>query len=65
VAFTAAYGPGRLTMRIPLTDIGSPPAGARLRYPVALSGTDSGVDDVAGPTDDYTVAQHCTGPAPP
>jgi len=57
--FPARYANHELIMTIPLTAIGSPPLGARLRHPVALSGTDTDVDDVAGPTYDYTVGQRC------
>lgn len=59
INFPAAYGSGELTMTIPLSDIGSPKVGDRLRYPVALSGVDGNSSDVAGPTYDYTVGQRC------
>jgi hypothetical protein len=57
--FTPVYSPGLLTMTIPLSAIGSPHVGDRLRYPTALSGTDGDAGDVAGPTYDYTVGQRC------
>jgi kumamolisin len=59
VTFPARYDGHALIMTIPLSAIGSPPRGARLGEPVAISGSDGGVDDVAGPQYDYTVGQRC------
>jgi hypothetical protein len=57
--FPARYEGHALIMTIPLSDIGSPPRGARLGEPVAVSGSDGGAEDVAGPQYDYTVGQRC------
>jgi hypothetical protein len=57
--FPAKYEGHSLVMTIPLSAIGSPPRGARLSYPVAMSGSDLSTEDVAGPQYDYTVGQRC------
>lgn len=64
---TAVTRPGVLTITVPLAGIGSPRAGTRLRYPVALSGVTAGTDvtepvdiaDVAGPDRDHLVGGRC------
>jgi hypothetical protein len=55
----ARYDDHALIMTVPLAAIGSPPPGARLSYPVAVSGSNGGAEDVAGPENDYTVGQRC------
>jgi hypothetical protein len=64
----AAYGPGTLTVTVPLSDIENPRAGERLQYPVATSGVLTAVpgvlaipdvQDAAGPDRDQVLSEHC------
>jgi subtilase family serine protease len=50
---------GTVVMTVPLSLIGSPAPGDRFSDPIATAGSNFGPDDVAGPTNDYTVGQRC------
>jgi subtilase family serine protease len=50
---------GTVTMTVPLSAVGSPKVGDRFSYPIATAGSNFGPEDVAGPTNDYTVGQRC------
>jgi hypothetical protein len=50
---------GTVVMTVPLSAVGSPAPGARFSEPIATAGSNFGPEDVAGPTNDYTVGQRC------